>query len=266
MKPAELLALLAKGLSIEKEETNLQLLSGYITSLYWTFSRPKDRATVAPQLEDALWKAMEAQPESNSKKVLFKAYQNVYVSDTAMKRIYAIWQQQQPPANIKLAEEDYISLALTIALKNDTASTVIAQQRNRLKDTDKKLRLDFLIPALSASVAVRDSFFTSLAIPRNRAKEAWVVTALRYLHHPVRQSTSFKYLPKSLALVEEIQRKGDIFFPQNWLSATFGAYQTKEAWQVVQQFLRRHPDYNPRLKAKILQATDNLYRAQGLLQ
>jgi aminopeptidase N len=264
MSPAELLALFTKGISIEKEETNLQLLAGYITSLYWTFSRPKDRAALAPELEEALWKAMEAPSPSNNKKVLFKAYQNIYVSDTAAKRIYTIWQQQQPPAGIKLAEEDYISLALTIALKNDTASTVIAQQRDRLKDADKKMRLDFLIPALSSRVAVRDSFFAKLADPRNRAKESWVVTALGYLHHPLRQSTSYKYLPQSLALLEEIQRTGDIFFPLNWLNAIFGAYQTKEAWQVVQEFLQRHPDYNPRLKAKILQTTDNLYRAQQL--
>lgn len=180
--------------------------------------------------------------------------------------MYEVWKQQQPPAGIKLAEEDYISLALTIALKNDTASSVIAQQRDRLKDADKKARLNFLMPALSANVAERDSFFTSLADRKNRAKEAWVSAALAYLHHPLRQSTSYKYLPQSLELVEEIQRTGDIFFPQSWLGATFGSYQTKEAWQVVQQFLLKHLNYNPKLKAKILQSTDNLYRAQKLLQ
>jgi aminopeptidase N len=264
--PAELLALLTRGLAIEQEETNLKLLSGYITSLYWTFTRPNDRTTLAPRLEEALWKAMEAQSQPNNKKLLFRAYQNIYVSNTAGKRMYDVWQQQQPPAGIKLAEEDYISLALTIALKNDTAAAVIAQQRDRLKDADKKARLNFLMPALSADVKERDSFFTSLADRKNRAKEAWVVTALAYLHHPVRQATAYKYLPQSLALVEELQRTGDIFFPQNWLSATFGAYQTREAWQVVEQFLQQHPNYNPRLKAKILQATDNLHRAQQLLQ
>jgi aminopeptidase N len=149
-------------------------------------------------------------------------------------------------------------------LKNDTASSVITQQRDRLKDADKKARLDFLMPALSASVAARDSFFISLSDRKNRAKESWVVAALGYLHHPLRQSTSNKYLPQSLELVEEIQRTGDIFFPQSWLSATFGSYQTKEAWQVVQQFLQKHPNYNSRLKAKIQQATDNLYRAQKM--
>ncbi|OQP59924.1 aminopeptidase [Niastella vici] len=266
MSPGELLALFTKSLVIEKEETNLKLLTGYIASLNWIFNSPNNRAAFAPQLEETLWKAMEAQTPPNNKKILFRAYQNVYVSNEAGKRIYDIWQQQQPPAGIKLAEEDYISLALTIALKNDTASSVITQQRDRLKDADKKARLNFLLPALSSSVAVRDSFFTSLSDRKNRTKEAWVVTAQGYLHHPLRQSTAYKYLPQSLALVEEIQRTGDIFFPQSWLGATFGAYQTKEAWQVVQQFLQQHPGYNPKLKAKILQTTDNLYRAQKLVE
>ncbi|MBO9201026.1 MULTISPECIES: M1 family metallopeptidase [Niastella] len=264
MAPVELLTLLTKGLAIEKEETNLKLLTNYIGSLYWTFTRPRDREALAPWLEDMLWRGMEAQLPTNNKKVLFKAYQNVYVTEVAKKRMYDVWRHQEPPAGIKLAEEDYTALALTIALKSDTAASVITQQRNRLTDPDKKARLDFLLPAVSANAAVRDSFFTSLTNRKNRAKEAWVIIALGYLHHPLRQSTSFKYLPQSLDLVEEIQRTGDIFFPQSWLSATFGTYQTTAAWQVVQQFLQQHPNYNPKLKAKIQQATDNLYRAQKL--
>lgn len=266
ISPAELLTLLTRGLILETEETNLKLLTGYMAGIYWLFISPKDRAGFTAQMEDALWKAMEIQTQPNNKKLLFKTYQSVYESNNAAKRMYDVWKEQQPPAGMKLAEEDYISLALTIALKNDSAYSVIAHQRNRLKDADKKARLDFLMPALSGSVAERDSFFAGLADGRNRTKEAWVVTALAYLHHPLRQSTSYKYLPQSLELVEEIQRTGDIFFPQNWLSAVFGAYQTKEAWQVVQQFLQKHPDFNPRLKAKIQQATDNLYRAQKLTE
>ncbi|HEY0273506.1 MAG TPA: hypothetical protein VGC22_10000, partial [Chitinophaga sp.] len=81
-----------------------------------------------------------------------------------------------------------------------------------------------------------------------------------------RQQVSVKYLPQSLALLEELQRTGDIFFPQSWLAATFGAYQDARAWQVVNAFLQAHPDYNPRLKNQVLQTTDNLRRAQALLQ
>lgn len=121
------------------------------------------------------------------------------------------------------------------------------------------------MPALSSNEQERDAFFNSLQDVKNRQKEAWVTTALVYLHHPLRQKTSEKYLAKSLELVEEIQRTGDIFFPQSWLQAVFGYYQDKQAAKIVNDFLSAHPHYNPKLKAKILQNTDNLFRAQKLL-
>ena len=122
------------------------------------------------------------------------------------------------------------------------------------------------MPALSADVTERDRFFKSLELKTNREKEANVTAALYYLHHPLRQYGSVKYLEKSLQMLEEIQTTGDIFFPQNWLTATFSYYQSAEAAGIVSHFLNTHPDYHPKLKAKLLQATDNLFRAQKLLK
>ncbi|MDP9047786.1 MAG: aminopeptidase, partial [Bacteroidota bacterium] len=132
--------------------------------------------------------------------------------------------------------------------------------------SDRKKRLEFLMPALSLNVAERDAFFNSLADKNNRRKEAWVTAAMVYLHHPLRQQTSEKYLAKSLDLVEEIQTTGDIFFPQTWLQAIFGNYQDKQAADIVRTFLNTHKNYNPKLKAKILQSTDNLFRAERLVE
>jgi len=72
------------------------------------------------------------------------------------------------------------------------------------------------------------------------------------------------HLRETLNLLQEVQLTGDVFFPQSWLGAIFGNYRDKASWQVVQEFLNQHPNYNPKLKAKILQATDNLYRAQKM--
>ncbi len=264
-QPADLLTLFQHGISVENNELNLRLLTGYISSIYWTFMRPEDRSVVHTKLETDLWSAMNQQVETNHKKVLFNAYQSIYLSAEAKGRMYDIWQSQTPPLGVKLTEDDYTALALSIALKSDTVTTVLKQQQNRITNTDRKDRLNFLMPALSLNVFERDAFFAGLADQKNRAKEAWVTTALSYLHHPLKQNTSFKYLPKSLELVEEIQRTGDIFFPQSWLSAIFGSYQTKQAYQKVVEFLNQHPQYNPKLKEKILQSTDNLYRAQKML-
>ena len=115
---------------------------------------------------------------------------------------------------------------------------------------------------------MRDQFFASLKDEKNREKEAWVTAALGYLHHPLRQATSEKYLPESLNLLSEIQQTGDIFFPGAWLQSTLGAYQSPAAARVVRDFLAAHPTpgYNPQLRAKLLQAADDLFRAEKLAQ
>lgn len=264
-KPNELLMLLEKGLLLEKNEMNLRLITGYIGSIYWEFLSQPVRQITVNQLEMDLWNALQQQTLANNKKILFKAYQDVSLSLSSKQNLYNIWQKQQPPAGVKLTEDDYTSLALSIALKSDTTTSVLKQQQNRITNVDRKERLTFLMPALSINSAERDAFFSSLKDRKNRQKESSVATALAYLNHPLRQNTSVKYLPKSLELVEEIQKTGDVFFPQSWLSAVFGSYQSKEAYQIVKDFLEKHPDYNPKLKDKILQSTDNLFRAQNLV-
>ena len=264
-KPEELLNLFSRGLAVEKEETNLRLLTGYISTIYWEFIPPANRNALAPKLEADVWDAMQQQTLPNTKKILFRCYQDIYLSKDAGKQLYSIWKQQKPPANVKLTEEDYTSLALSVALKSDTVTDVLKQQEDRVTNPDRKKRLEFLMPALSLNVQDRDAFFNSLSERKNRAKEAWVTSALSNLHHPLRQQTSEKYLAKSLELVEEIQKTGDVFFPQSWLGAIFPNYQDAQAVNIVNAFLAAHPNYNPKLRAKILQSADNLYRAQKLV-
>jgi aminopeptidase N len=264
--PIELLELFTKGLQAEQQEMNLRLLTGYISNLYWNFISVEQRLSYSTLLEERLWTAMEQRTMPNQKKILYNAFENTYLSKEAGQKLYTIWKTQQAPKGVKLIEDDYISLALSLSLKSDTASTIIDQQIARMDNVDRKNRLSFLKPALSTRVEDRDAFFDRLSLRENRQKESWVGTALGYLHHPLRHHTSINYLPKSLALLAEIQKTGDIFFPSSWLSATFGSYQSKEAMEIVNEFLQQNPNYNPNLRGKILQSTDNVFRSQQLLR
>lgn len=266
MSPAELLELFTGGLDKEQEELNIKLLTGYISNLYWQFSTPVQRQQISARLEDRLWTSLNVQKSMNMKKLLFKAYQDTYLSASARSRLYRIWKYQQAPAGVALSEDDYTSLALSLALRDDSDPTILAVQEGRITNADRKLRFHFIRPAVAADGRSRDEFFDSLRLPANRSKEANVLAALYYLHHPLRQKTSIQYLRRSLDLLEEIQNTGDIFFPQSWLQATLGSYQSAEAAAVVQDFLKEHPGYPSRLKAKILQNADNLFRAQLLLR
>ena len=265
IKADALLHFFIKAIKDETNEQNLRQLTGYLTNIYWQFSKPADRNAMHELLEQQLWTAMKEQSPANNKKILFNAYQNIYLSNDAAKRMYEIWVTQKAPDLFQLSEDDYTALALTIALKTDTANTVLQTQLSRINNDDRRQRLQFIMPALSPDSTVRDQFFVSLSQLANRKKESWVNSALGYMNHPLRQQSFVKYLPQSLDMLQEIQSTGDIFFPQSWLAAIFSNYQSKEAWAIVQNFLKTHPDYNAKLIAKILQATDNLNRAQGML-
>ena len=267
VKPRELLNLLMEGLQREKEELNLKLICGYIYSIYWEFILPKEREEMALNLEQTIWNAIEEQNLTNNKRILFKSYQDVFLSPSAKDTLYAIWSQSKAaPGELKLNEDDYTALAFNLALRDQENSGILTKQLARISNPDRIKRFEFVMPALSAEVSERDSFFKGLELKSNREKESNVGTALFYLHHPLRQATSEKYLNKSLELLEEIQSTGDIFFPSNWLQSTLGYYQSASAAKIVRDFLGKHPDYNPKLKAKILQAADPLFRANRLLK
>lgn len=252
--------------SREGEELILNLLASHIGDVYWRLLPAARRSSLAPQVEEALWKAMQAERVANRKKVLFRTFQSVALSTPALDTLHRIWATQQPPAGVRLSEDEYTGLALNLAVKGYGADSLLPTQLARITNPDRRQRLQFLLPALSGNEQERDSFFASLKDPVIRKKEAWVADALGYLHHPLRTTTSVKYLPETLAMLQEVQQTGDIFFPAAWLSASFGSHQSPEAAGIVRTFLQTHPDYNGQLRMKILQAADPLFRAEKLAQ
>ncbi|QKG52308.1 M1 family aminopeptidase [Hymenobacter sp. BRD67] len=249
----------------ETNDLNIKLLTGQLSDIYWKFLKPAQRTALAPAMEKALWQAMLQQTRPGEQKLYFKAYQSIALTPEAQARLYDIWQRQKAPGLVKLTEDDYTALALALAVRDYAApQPILTQQLARITNVDRRQRLEFLLPALSPDVATRDAFFASLKQEKNREKEAWVQSALGYLHHPLRAATSEKYLPESLNLLAEIQLTGDIFFPAGWLQSTLGYYQTPTAARTVREFLAAHPAYNRQLRAKLLQAADDLFRAEKL--
>src|SRR4029078_7532652 len=126
---------------------------------------------------------------------------------------------------------------------------------------DRKARFEFVMPALSESQQTRDAWFESLKDVNHRRREPWVLEGLSYLNHPLRAASAEKYIRRSLDLLIEIQRTGDIFFPTRWMNATLDGHNTKSDADTVRTFLDGHPDYPIRLRRIILQASDELFRA-----
>lgn len=262
--PLQVLNLFASGLKQETTELNLQLLTGYITNIYWEYLAPAMRRSKSDELEKIIWNALMQQQLPNNKKILFKAYENIFQSTDAGERLFAIWKNQTPPDGVTLTEDDYTNLALDLELRKQYPN-LLNDQLARIKNPDRRKRFEIIAPALSFDSATRASFFKSITQAEGRRNESAVLAAISYFHHPLRQPSAEKYLMKTLKLLPEVQKTNDIFFPGRWLQSTFAYYQSKEAYEIVEQFLKENPGLNPKLKEKVLQRTDPLRRAQKII-
>lgn len=256
-----------KGIAHEENEILARLISGELSSIFWNYLTEEQREEVLPALENQLWDQLQQSLPTNLKKTIFSLYSGIAYSGQGKGRLYTVWKKDIEIKDLKLNPDNFTSLAMTLALYGHPKSDeILTKERTRISNPDKLDRFDFLQPALSQNEAERDSLFESFSEATNREKESWVLSACSYIHHPLRQKSAIKHLPLALTLLEDIQKTGDIFFPKRWASATTGQYTSPEAAKIVSDFLKSNPDYNPILKNKILQATDDLIRAQSVRQ
>ncbi len=263
---SDLIDLAARSLETETDEINLERIVGYLTGAYWRFLSTAERERRAPEVEALLWRHLERAETTSRRSLFFQAYRSVAIMPQSVDRLLRIWRKELDVPGLTLAEGDYTALAEELAIREvDGWSEILDAQSARIQNPDRRERFEFIRPALSADSATRDAFFASLAEPENRRREAWVTDAVAYLNHPLRAAHAERYIRPSLDLLEEIWRTGDIFFPQRWLDATLGGHASAAAAETVQTFLDQRADLPPRLRNKVLQSADTLFRVARLL-
>ncbi|TAJ12875.1 hypothetical protein DMA11_11095 [Marinilabiliaceae bacterium JC017] len=260
--PDDFAQYLVKGIEEDPEKLLVGLYGRYLSHVYWHLLPESTRAKWSPKLEQQLMSRLQKETDKSLKKTIFNTWLDITETQESLNHITALCNKEEKIKNLKFSEKDRIEMVCQLAVKSSPQATPAMELlMEELKDDNLIHMLAFIQPALSASETARDSFFVSLSDPANRAKEKWVAKALSYLHHPLRTSSSVKYLPKTLQMLEEIQTTGDIFFPIGWLNSSFRGHSSQEALEIATDFLNNHPDYPPHLKLKILQAINPVSRA-----
>ncbi len=259
----------------DEDELNAQRFLSTFESTWWRLLSPdqhlstetwsKVPGTAAAVAETRLWERMQAAPQARQKAAFFNTFRSIVRTPDAIDRLRDIWSAEAAPG-LPLSENDLTGLAEALAVRGvQDAEALLDAQLERIDNPDRRARFTFVRPALSADVAVRDALFERLKVAANREHEPWVLSALGHLHHPLRAHESERYIQPSLDLLEEVQRTGDIFFPLGWLSRTLGGHSTESAATTVETFLAEHPDLPARLRGKLLQAADPLFRAARIV-
>lgn len=195
---------------------------------------------------------------------VFRTLNSICVSQETINEIYNIWKTKN--TNIKLNDRDYISMSYQLALKFPfllehapcSPEDIIKVQRERLKSNDDIREYDFISKGTYYQGEQLDSLFNSLLDAKNRRIEPWAGSLLSYINHPIRGSYSLKYLRQGLEILPQIQATGDIFFPKRWCSALISGHNSKQAKEIIDQYIADNPDLLPLLKNKLLQTTYKL--------
>lgn len=257
---------LLKSVSMESDPQLLNQLLGQIRMIFWKFLNGQERSALIERTEGMLLQKILDTEDPGMKVSLYRTYTNVFLTQSAKDNLNTVWQKHEGFMGIPLSTRDYTSLALALALRTDSEegyAKYMEGQLNRLSNSDMIERLEFIKRAVHPDSTLRDEFFESLKEAHNREHEPWVLTALGYLHHPLRQNHAIKYLKPSLDIIQEIQITGDIFFPGRWLDTSLGGHQSEEALNVVDDFVDS-PGYrklNAKLQLKVLVAADMLKRS-----
>ena len=189
----------------------------------------------------------------------YRTLTGLFTDSLITKRLFEQWDNGKSFDELPFAETEMTSLAYQLMIRlPEKASYICEKQLERITNPDRRKAFAFITQAVNPDPAARDTFFQSLLEVENRSTEPWVISALGYLNHFLRQEHALKYIHPALAGLEEVQQTGDIFFPTAWISACLSGHNSRAAADIVSAFLREHPDYEPLLKNKILQAADNL--------
>jgi aminopeptidase N len=262
VSPAALLDTALRALPLENDEQNVQRILSYATRTYWRFLPPAQRQALAARLEGVLRDGLARAPTQSRKSAWFNAYRDTVITPDGVAWLERVWRRDERVPGLTLAEPDEITLAMELAVREVPQwKEILEAQLARTQNPDRRDRLAFIMPALSADPAERERSFERFKMPDNRRREVWVQDSLQYLNHPLRAAHAQQFVQPALDMLREIQRTGDIFFPTRWTERTLWGHRSPEAAATVRAFLARQRDYPQRLRWTILAAADELFRA-----
>lgn len=265
ISPLETYRFFLNAIKRENNELILSYLSGRLQTIYWTFLTKEQQNSIQEEFELTTFDLLKSNVSSNLKKTVYNLYKSIAISNQGKENLYQIWNKTLVIDDLFLNENDFTSLAISLAIyEHPKTSEILKSQQKRIKNKDRLARFKWLLPTLSNDENIRDDFMKSLYEPENREKESWVQSALTTIHHPLRHKSSTKHILSILNELEEVQQTGDIFFPKGWLASSVGNYSSQQAFEILNEYLEENQNLNKSLLQKLLQTTDNLKRAQIL--
>jgi len=248
----------------EKEDNGLivQANLNRFRRFFWDFLPSHLKLNWGGRFEKLFITKMQSELPPSVRRAYFKTFCACVLTSEGVRSLREFWSGEKELEGVEFSERDYCDMALELAVREvDGWQDILERQLSGIKNDKLKSEFSFVMRAASPVPEIREDFFDSLKDPYNRRHEPWVLSALYYLHHPLRNYDSLRFIEESLDMLEEIERTGDIFFPKSWVKTTMMYHSSEGAYEVVKRFISEHQDYPERLMRIVKQAMYYLTRS-----
>jgi aminopeptidase N len=269
--PEDLRSIFPYYIKTENQKANIKLLLGYYKKLFWRYSLPGERDSIAPVMEKLLWTKANQTDDEVLKREFFETYLNTAITPQSIKKLVDIWNEKTSVKGLKLKGDDYTEIACELAVRKETPAgkfipdNILKQQLERINGKQKKNDFAFLMPALNKNPGVRAEFFETLKLPASRGNMPLVLKALHYLNHPLVALHSESFILPAMEMLEEIKEINGMVYVKTWLDETFYGHNSKQVAKLIDEYLNKKHDLDAVLRTEILQASDPVLRASKIL-
>lgn len=235
--------------SMTKEKNPLIIQTSIDHMFKIAFDMPaKERQT----LELCMMDLVSENRQSECRRAVYRKLGRHATSPEVLDKIYQLWSSHSDPL---FDEHDYMAMAYHLAImRPEEWQQILDTERRRLTSDLLRQEFDFVCRACTPDVNAQNRLFNELLKPENRKHEPWALEMLQLLNADVREPASNAYITPSLSSLEYIQQTSDIFFSSDWMKALLSEHKSAKARELVEQFLKKHPDFRPQLRNKVLEA------------
>ena len=139
--PEAFFDLAMRSLPRESDEQMTSRILGYASNTWWRFLDTPARTTRAARFESLLREGLTAAGTPSQKAAWFGALRNVALTPGTVGWLRQVWEKKENVTGLPLAEADYTSLALELAVRQvDGWSEILKTQLSRIENPDRRGR------------------------------------------------------------------------------------------------------------------------------
>ncbi|HEV7643479.1 MAG TPA: M1 family aminopeptidase [Pyrinomonadaceae bacterium] len=300
LDPKDYVGLVIKNLGAEKDEVTISGLLGRASTAINYYVSEKQRAELAPQLEDLLIDKILAAPATTQgrgqKLTYYRSFLGIASTEKARGVLKDIlkgrFTKRGPQANnntdiladdkpappedklpdnyvvtdqIPLKTKDKFDIVTRLLILGDKDAPALLAELEKTETSDEAKRYVYAAKAGIAAAENKAKYFDDF-LNNKTISESWIEAAFGPFNSVRHSELTLPYLEKALAELPNLKRNRKIFFVNGWLGAFIGGQRSAGALAVIETFLVDNPNLDKDLRLKILENADGLGRAVKIRQ